>query len=333
MSRLPARGDGGSMNGDPNQLAASAIEADEFRRVLGCYVTGIAVVTTCQADGTPRGITVNSFTSVSLEPPLVLVCIAHNAESHSVFRDCSAFAISILSEGQQDASRLFATKSPTKFDEVSWHPGRCGAPILDAAAAWLDCVPQQRVDAGDHLILIGRVVDLGFTIHQPLGYCRGNYITFALEQQAVIHRRGQHVHVGCILDAGGRVLLLRDATREGGWTLPVGGSDAAEGADPGSLGSVIDILGIDANFGILFSVFDGPGIDDLSIFYRGELDDTDGLDTSAAKLFGCKHIPWEALPSGAYRSMLRRYVAERTDLKFGVYVGSENDGTVTALEL
>ena len=149
-----------------------------FRHALGTFLTGVTVVTTTDSQGRPRGITANSFTSVSLEPPLVLVCIARSAESHDAFAGGDGFSVNILSDGQQSMSQLFASKSPDKFETVRWHPGDNGAPVLDDCLAWFDCRRYRQTDAGDHTILIGEVTRFEVKAGQPLGYCQGNYLSF-----------------------------------------------------------------------------------------------------------------------------------------------------------
>lgn len=136
-----------------------AIDIAEFRRALGAFVTGVTVVTTIQPDGSPRGFTANSFTSVSLDPPLILVCIAKTASSYAVFSQTKHFAISVLAEDQKAVSGVFASKAADKFSQVAWHRRVTGAPVMEGAAASFDCATHEVIDAGDHIILIGRVLE------------------------------------------------------------------------------------------------------------------------------------------------------------------------------
>jgi flavin reductase (DIM6/NTAB) family NADH-FMN oxidoreductase RutF len=172
--------------GKQMDLDANKIDANELRRALGCFVTGVTVITTVAADGEPRGFTANSFTSVSLDPPLVLACIARHAGSFDVFRNARAFAINILQEDQRDISATFASSSkPDKFAGLQWTTSKAGSPLLPACSAWLDCEMHQQIEAGDHVILIGRVVDFEHSPRTPLGYYSGTYVGFGMERRAV----------------------------------------------------------------------------------------------------------------------------------------------------
>jgi flavin reductase (DIM6/NTAB) family NADH-FMN oxidoreductase RutF len=160
----------------------TALDAAELRQTLGSFATGVAVATTLDAKGMPKGFTANSFTSVSLDPPLVLVCVGKSASCYPAFAGAGHFAINILCEAQQHVSRAFASKSPDKFAEMPWVPGVTGSPIFPDSTAWLDCELHDRVEAGDHLIVIGRVLSFGHCpAKRPLGYYRGSYIAFGVE--------------------------------------------------------------------------------------------------------------------------------------------------------
>ncbi len=303
----------------------AAFDSREFRRALGCFPTGVTVICTREPNGTPRGITANSFGSVSLEPPLISICIDHRAASLEVFRACRSFAINVLSEQQRDVSDLFATKAPDKFERVVWRPGRLDAPLLDASVATFECEPFTAQDAGDHLLMLGRVRFFTSNDAPPLGFCRGNYLEFGLERRAVLQTATDLVRVGCILDHAGQVLLKRSGDN---WVLPSGQSRDEE--DPNGLQAALNQLGVDARIGFLFAVFDGPHARELSIFYRGEILAEPQLPAHA-RLFPYDSIPWEQLPSDADRSMLARYVNERRRYRFGIYVGSADSGDVAPL--
>ncbi len=153
------------------------VDAAEFRRVLGRFATGVAIVTTCQ--GSRRaGITVNAFTSVSLEPPLVLVCIERSNYAHDLITASGVFAVNVLTAEQADVSRCFASRSEEKiarFCGVSTHDEVTGAPVFDRCAGFVDCRLEAVYPGGDHSIFLGRVVALGGDDVPPLLYYRGKY--------------------------------------------------------------------------------------------------------------------------------------------------------------
>ena len=126
----------------------------EYRKALGKFVTGVAIVTTCEIDGTPRGFTANSFTSVSLDPPLILICIGDFNESLELFKNSKHFSVNILSENQMDISNLFASPSSRKFENTKWTKGDLGSPIIKGALAWFECKNHDQIRSGDNIILI-----------------------------------------------------------------------------------------------------------------------------------------------------------------------------------
>jgi flavin reductase len=148
----------------PRPEAASVPSGREMRRIFGRFATGITVVTAGRE--TPRGMTANSFTSVSIEPPLVLVCIQRNATMHDTIRECESFAVSVLAAHQERVARLFADRERPRgraeFDAVDAIPGpHTGAPVLSGALAWLECKLATVYDGGDHSIFLGEVQTIG----------------------------------------------------------------------------------------------------------------------------------------------------------------------------
>ncbi len=128
-----------------------------LRDAFGCFMTGVTVVTTLAEDGTPIGFTANSFSSVSLDPPLLLVSVSNRSASLEHFTGGRGFAVNILSEGQKALSNTFARPSEDRFDGIDWAAGPYGAPVLAGASAWFDCSLERAIEAGDHTILLGRV--------------------------------------------------------------------------------------------------------------------------------------------------------------------------------
>lgn len=151
-----------------------------LRNALGWFATGVAIVTTRLADQNPVGLTINSFSSVSLEPPLVLWCLDKKSETVPAFNLASHFIVNVLSEGQQDLSNRFARKGRHEFDGIDVMAGVNGIPALRDALAHFQCAVDARHDAGDHIILIGRVVHFDYAEEgSPLLYHRGRYQAIA----------------------------------------------------------------------------------------------------------------------------------------------------------
>jgi len=147
-----------------------------LRDALGCFATGVTVVTCLNAHGEPAGITVNSFTSVSLDPPLLLVCLHKQAASAAALIEASHFAINVLQTGQQPASITFSTRVEDRFGTMPWSCGEAGAPILKDSLGVFECERFAVYDGGDHHILVGQVIKASFdTSLDPLLYFRGRY--------------------------------------------------------------------------------------------------------------------------------------------------------------
>lgn len=152
----------------------------EFRRLLGHWASGVAVVTTRTADGRPCGLTASAVASLSLDPLLVLACVEKDADTHGCIRATGAFAINILkSIDEQTASRFAGGGVDRKFDGLSYRAEQTNAPVLKDALAWIDCRLYAEYDGGDHTIFVGEVVAGDATEGTPLLYYRGGYGRFA----------------------------------------------------------------------------------------------------------------------------------------------------------
>ena len=154
----------------------SQFDVGDFRTTLGQFASGVVVATGC-LDGEPAGFAAQSFTSLSLEPPLVALCPARSSRSWPKLRDSGSFCINILSESQRAICELFARTGIDKFAGLAWRPGITGSPVLAEALAFVDCELVEEHDAGDHSIAVGRVRDLGVLNADagPLVFFRGAY--------------------------------------------------------------------------------------------------------------------------------------------------------------
>ncbi len=152
-----------------------AVSKDEFRAALSRFISGVTVVTTIGKDNRPAGITVSAFSSVSLEPPLILACIDKRASLHDHLTEGSYFAVNILAEDQQHVSRRFASKEQDRFDGSRYRWGVSGAPLLDGAVGYIECRVVHAYPGGDHTIIVGEVESTSVAEHKPLAYYRGGY--------------------------------------------------------------------------------------------------------------------------------------------------------------
>jgi 3-hydroxy-9,10-secoandrosta-1,3,5(10)-triene-9,17-dione monooxygenase reductase component len=156
--------------------AAAALDQTTFRQVCSRYATGIAVATVNGPEGEPHGLTVNSFTSVSCNPPLVLVCIDYRCTLLPMFRASSVYGINVLSEEQQHLSVRFSRVSAEeRFAGLEWNPGQTGVPVLGSCLATFECAVTQIVEAGDHAIFIGEIVSARCSEGKPLLYFGSSY--------------------------------------------------------------------------------------------------------------------------------------------------------------
>jgi flavin reductase (DIM6/NTAB) family NADH-FMN oxidoreductase RutF/pimeloyl-ACP methyl ester carboxylesterase len=154
----------------------SGSDARTLRDALGCFSTGVVVATTLDKDGQPQGLTANSFTAVSLDPPLILVCLAKTSRSCAAFAAAETFAVNVLHIGQQPDSARFARRAEDRFTASAWERWETGSPILSGSLASIECDKFGWHDGGDHLILVGKVRRARFVPHRdPLLYFRGAY--------------------------------------------------------------------------------------------------------------------------------------------------------------
>ncbi len=293
-----------------------------LRDVFGRFATGVTVVTTREAGGAPRGFTANSFSSVSLDPPLVLVCIAHTAHSAPAFRAAPHFAINILCQDQKGISNLFASRAADKFEQADWTEGTHGVPLLPGSLATLVCAQHRLVEAGDHVILIGEVLETQTRDAPPLGYHRGNYFSIGLEDKLTgMAAQCGAACIGAIIERDGDVLLRRAPS--GRVSIPVAPRTATSLA---GLTAHLAEQGLNAQLDHLYAVYEDPTEGRHAIVYHGTV-------TGAAPegMFYCAldRIPLDDVSSPAERATLAQYAQEYRHGHFGVYQGDAERGTIS----
>jgi flavin reductase (DIM6/NTAB) family NADH-FMN oxidoreductase RutF/pimeloyl-ACP methyl ester carboxylesterase len=308
------------------ELLKTPVETFDFkdlRKAFGSFMTGVTVVTTQEANGNLRGFTANSFSSVSLDPPLLLVCMNKASASCEAFSSAASFAVNILSESQKEVSGVFASKRPDKFANADYTLSASGNPLLAGSLAWFDCAHHDAIDAGDHVILIGRVKSYSHVDANPLGYARGGYVTLGLEQSAVnAAAQAGRTEVGAILECDGKLLVF--PAPSGKYELPHVGR-AGEAGTASRLQVFLASKGINAKLGFLFAVYENKEDQHQSIYYRG---DAELERNDAATLLSFDALPWEAFRDDATRSMLRRYSQERLQGRYRIYSGDQISGDV-----
>jgi flavin reductase (DIM6/NTAB) family NADH-FMN oxidoreductase RutF len=302
----------------------------ELRKALGCFITGVTVVTTRDGNGEQRGFTANSFTSVSLDPPLVLVCLSRKASSFAAFAETGYFAVNVLAEDQKEVSSAFASKLQNKFSGMSFRRGTEGAPILEGAAAWLDCSTHRRIDCGDHIILVGRVHDFGSSEVSPLGFYRGNYFTFRQQRDAADAAHEYSGTVGGIFEKDRSILLVK---QNGLFSLPVAPTLGERTAESGSLFDILRKAGVTVAIEFVFSIAHEDGDARAGVYYRGQITSGPANNDSTIILIPIDKIPWDSIKSLNQRTMLTRYIRERTESRFGIYVGTAAGGAIKGLKV
>jgi flavin reductase (DIM6/NTAB) family NADH-FMN oxidoreductase RutF len=309
-------------------MLATTIDPLALRKAFGTFVTGVTVITTRDASGQPRGMTANSFTSVSLDPPLLLVCIGKSAASFSVFERSDSFAVNLLHEEQTALSNLFASKSSEKFAALSHDRIHTGAPILTDCLTWFDCTVHDRVDAGDHLILIGAVQAFGTSPSAPLGFCRGRYAV--VKDPLPPEWLASHgMIVSYLIDADGSLLLHEDGN--GGWVLPSAPRRIADGHFDVTGGGSLALLPEDT---FLYSVFDIADGDPGYLVYRARLAQPahECALPPQYRFFPKDELPLDRVPTREMRAVLKRYVRESERRQFGIFVDSHDGGRLAMVD-
>lgn len=282
-----------------------------LRQAFSAFATGVTVVTARDAEGRPVGFTANSFTSVSLDPPLLLVCPGRTSSNFTTFSTARHFAVNILSAGQQEVSHRFATPVTDRFAGLAWHAGPEGLPLIDGAAATFACVCHQLVDAGDHVILIGEVLDSMTTGAEPLVFSRGRYRELA----STMPEGG--IRVGVVALHEGRVLLRR--TAEGTWELPLGPVQPLFGHARNGCETELAKAGAAVTITHPYSIYDDGEKGESRFFFMAELEPFAALPADMA-LFAPDDLPPDLTRDPGMRDVLLRHGREHRKGRYGVYV-------------
>ncbi|MCJ8056764.1 flavin reductase [Shinella curvata] len=311
---------------------ANDCERRLFRDMLGSFMTGVTVVATRGGDGVVRAFTANSFTSVSLDPPLVLACLAKTSGSYDTFSSAEHFSISVLGDWQRQISNAFASRDPLVKADALARLGGADVPFVEQSLATMICARDRIIDAGDHVILLGAVERFQSKNGQPLGYFRGGYVGFGLAVRE-LEQLGAPLFVGGLLEREGRVLLCR---RQGSdrWEVPGAALSAGE-QHTGVLRSLFGRFGIQADASLLYSLFQEEGERRTTMMFsvetngEAEAQSANGIE---ARLFGVEDSPWGLIDGEMKRGMLQRFFREREAGCFGIYYDTADGGRVAALD-
>lgn len=305
----------------------TSVDPKSLRAAFGSFMTGVTVVTTCDTKGVPVGFTANSFTSVSMGPPLLLVCPGRFLSSFEVFRGCQHFGVSVLAEGQEGVSNTFASFKGDRFAEVSWTPNSRGVPLIDGAVAQFSCRTERTIDAGDHAILLGEVLTAEVTTRPGLGYVGGQYFSLGLERSSAdASGSDQNTVVGAIIEHDGKVLLRHTQKGLSVPTLQVRRRDGLRHA-------VLEMLengGLQISLGATYSIYDDRGTGQRHVYILGR------ASSPATGGFG-DWQPIETLRTARFEdpaiaAMLTRYAEEYQSRTFGLYIGDNHSGDLAPLQ-
>ena len=296
------------------------IDPRELRNAFGRFMTGVTVVTTMDGKS-PMGFTANSFSSVSLDPPLLLICLASNSSNYDIFTKSEGFAVNILAEEQIEISNTFARPSDDRFAAVDWQRGPKGSPVLAGVCAWFDCSMEQVIEAGDHVIMIGRVAAFDTNECGGLGYASGGYFTRALDTQAATAIASDaRARVSAVVVRDESVLLEGSAAE--GWRLPTVVKSDVSGGQRQRLSST---LALGLNDFYIYSVYDDAETQIQHIVYRCSAEAGEPAQGQFVPLAKLDQIE---LADSAEQVLMRRYAAETSLGNFKIYVGDKNSGEI-----
>lgn len=298
-----------------------------LRRALGSFLTGVTVVTTVDSSGRPRGLTANSFTSVSLDPPLVLVCVDHRSGSHDVFASCAHFVVNVLADDQRELAERFASRASDKFANLEYtHAELAGAPVLGAALAVIECEVHSRIDLGDHKVVVGRVLSFTQRDARPIGFFQGEFVSFGVEA-LLVQNPDDAISMGWLAHTDDALCLRR--TQEGRMQLVTQPVSRDAVSDEALRAAARSALGADIGAPMLFSIYQMHARPGIEIVYRTVLE-------TAPRSAGVELVKFDDLAAIEFasefdRGIVARFVAERRSGVFGIYAGTAEVGRIEVL--
>lgn len=307
-------------------MTVATLDPRALRDAFGAFVTGVTIVTTRDEAGKPVGFTANSFTSVSLDPPLLLICLARTSRNFATMTGAKNFAVNILSEGQKDLSNTFARPVEDRFAAAIWSDAPAGSPVFADVAAWFECSMQEVIEAGDHVILLGRIDAFENSGLNGLGYARGGYFTPMLAARALSAAAEGEIAVGAVLERRGEIYLVGEDV------LSLPGCVVA-GGDPVAVltARLEELTGLTVRTGFLYSVYENKAGGRQHIVYHALADGDDAPRQGRFLLPGA--LASAKFDSGATADIVNRFALESSIGNFGVYVGNETAGRVHPISM
>lgn len=298
----------------------TTIDTRELRNAFGSFMTGVTVVTALSESGEKVGFTANSFTSVSVNPALLLVCPSNNLSSFEIFNTCKHFAVNILAEDQQDISNTFASSKGDRFENIKWHSDENGCPIIEGSVAHFSCSTYNNIPAGDHILLIGQVNQFVANDKLGLGYAKGGYFSLGMEHKAEALIHTSEGVVGGIVEFDNKVLVK---STEQGYTLPQAATSAEQGSQK-TIRQYLETKGLDCEIGLVYSVYENLDAKKFTTFYRANANNSTAGELG--EYIDIDKIKDLDFVSSDIQSMMHRFVLEKQNGAFRLYVGDNQIG-------
>lgn len=297
------------------------LDAHALRGAFGTFMTGVTIVTALSKNGTPVGFTANSFSSVSMDPPMLLVCPGKFLSTYETFANCTHFAVNILAEGQEAISNIFASSKGDRFAQVPHHLDRHGVPLIDGAIVQFCCATHQIIPAGDHCIMIGEIVDFTHFDGLGLGYVGGQYFSLGLERAAFDSTEGPAI-CGAIIEDGDSVLMVQ--TKDG--LRPPQCTHTQRGRLINDLRDTLISKGIRADLGQAYSVFESKNPRTQSTYFLA----TGHIEAASAEVIAVPiaELESQTFANAAIGRMMTRFALEQQTRNFALYLGDTEDGEI-----
>jgi flavin reductase (DIM6/NTAB) family NADH-FMN oxidoreductase RutF len=299
-----------------------SFDTRELRNAFGSFMTGVTVVTAVSKTGEKVGFTANSFTSVSVDPPLLLVCPATNLSSFDVFNNCEHFAVNVLAEDQKDISNTFASSKGDRFAQIDWQFDENGCPIISGSVAHFSCSTFNNVPAGDHILLVGQVTNFSANEKFGLGYAKGGYFSLGMEHRAEELTHSFSGVVGGIIEFDNQVLLKKT---EQGYSLPQVSISSEQGSQI-SIRQFLSTKDLDCEVSSVYSIYENLKDKTFASFYRvnANSSDTAGL----GEFVNIDEIDNLKFTTTDIQSMMERFALEKQNGAFRLYVGDQSSGDI-----